>query len=295
MAPPARRTLTLFAVTAALALACPESAHAQGVACLVYLKSGEVVPGWIEDRPPGAAVTVVVTGGASRTYPMAEVDSIVAIRRLEPAVKRPARALRPRSLALGLSAAYSHGRSEVGSETTGRSEDVGLSASVSFFVVPGLALGVGAGISRSTSSSTYETAPLHGTTSMRSTSWGLGPYVAYYLGAGRRTARAAGSLYPYVAAGVHLGGGSDSTAAEYYGTGVSYVDFISSSFSGHSAFVEAGVLCLLADWAGIAAGVTYTDEASRQRSASMSSIQAETAHASTRYLDVQVGLRWFLY
>jgi len=295
MALPLRRTLARLAAALALATGSAAAARAQDVECLVYLKSGEVVHGRVADRPPGAIVTIATSPAASRTFPMAEVDSIVAIRRLEPALARPVRALRPRSLQLGLSAAYSHGRSAVGSETTGSSEDVGLAASVSFFVVPGLALGVGAGISRSTSNSTYEAAPAHGTTSVRSTSWGLGPYLAYYVGAGHRTGKVAGSLYPYLAAGVHFGGGTDSTAAEYYGTGLSYVDFVSSSFSGHSEFVEAGVLCMLGEWAGIAVGVAYTDESSRRRAASMSSIQAETARASTRYVDVELGLRWFLY
>lgn len=295
MTPPLRRTVTRLAAALALAFAFAAPARGQGVECLVYLKNGQVVHGRIPDRPPVDSVTVATSGTAARTFSMADVDSIITVRRLEPTVARPVRALRPRSVVLGLSAAYSHGRSETGSETTGTSEDVGASASLAFFVVPGLALGVSAGVSHSTSNSTYSAPPTHGTTATRSTSWGIGPYVTYYLGAGRRTQKAAGSLYPYLAAGVHFGGGSDSTGAEYFAPGYAYVDFFATSLSGHSDFVEAGVMCMLADWAAIAAGVSYTDESSRQRSASMSSIQPETAHGSTKYVDVELGLRWFLY
>jgi hypothetical protein len=295
MTPPLRRTVTHLAAALALASAFAAPARGQDVECLVYLKTGEVVHGRIPDRPLDASVTVATSGAAVRTFAMAEVDSIITVRRLEPTVARPARALQPRSLVLGLSAGYSHGRSETGSEATGTSEGVAASATVAFFVIPGLTLGVSADVSHRTSNSTYSAPPVRGTTATRSTSWGIGPYVTYYLGAGRRTRKVAGSLYPYLAAGVHFGGGSDSTGAEYFAPNYGYVDFFATSLSGHSDFVEAGVMCMLADWAAIAAGVSYTDESSRQRSASMSSIQPETAHGSTRYVDVQLGMRWFLY
>jgi hypothetical protein len=295
MTPPLRRTVTRLAVALALATGFAAPARGQGVECLVYLKNGEVVHGRIPDRPPDASVTVAISGDAVRTFAMADIDSIITVRRLEPTVASPARALRPRSVVLGLSAGYSHGRSETGSETTGSSEDVAASASVEFFVVPGLALGVSAAVSHGTSNSTYSAPPAHGITATASTSWGIGPYVTYYLGAGRRTRKVAGSLYPYLAAGVHFGGGSDSTGAQYFAPGYGYVDFFATSFSGHSDFVEAGVMCMLADWAALTAGVSYTEESSRQRSASMSSIQPETALGSTRYVDVELGLRWFLY
>ncbi len=254
-----------------------------------------MVRGRIAERLTGVSVVVAASGDSIRTFTMAEVDSIVTTRRLWPAVARPARAFRPRSIALGLSAGYSHGRSELGSTTTGSSEEAGISTSVAYFVMPGLALGVGAGVSHATAHSTYAEAPAHGTTVAQSTTWGIGPYVVYYLGGGRPTSRVAGSLYPYVAAGVHFGGGSDSTDAEYYSPTYGYVDFYSSSFSGHSDFVEAGLLCMVAEWAAVAVSVEYSDESSRERSASMTSIEPQTLHASHRYLDVQLGLRWFLY